>query len=69
MKISGTVYQCDQCGIQEVRVPHLLNWITIRTLRDEIAPTRCSKMWRRDFCSRQCLVMWGTSEPEVIDEP
>lgn len=62
MRISGTTYRCDECQKEERDESKVLNWLSVRILRNEIAPMRGCTMWRRDFCSIDCLVEWARSQ-------
>lgn len=59
MRITGTMYRCDRCGREEQDLKKILDWLSVRLLRDEVAPMRGGMMWRRDFCSRECLAEWA----------
>jgi len=62
VRISGTTYNCDECHKEEREKSSLLNWLTVGILRDEIAPVRGGTLWRRDFCSPDCLIEWLRSQ-------
>jgi len=68
MIISGTVYKCDcdDCQKEERDKSKVLNWLSVRVLRDEIAPVRGCVRWRRDFCSPDCLIDWMRTTPGYL---
>lgn len=61
-RVTGTTYRCNQCGREERDVARILDWLTVRVLRDEVMPQRGVGQWRRDFCSRECLAKWAAAE-------
>lgn len=66
MRISGTTYRCDECQKEEREESKVLNWVSVRILRDEIAPMRGGTIgdatsvhvnaWQRGHPKRQPMI-------------